>query len=66
VIKNGEGVYLQNRWGDYAALTIDPTNACTFWYTGQYAPAGQGPAEWRTHIGAFRLEPKPSPDCIDS
>jgi hypothetical protein len=27
------------RWGDYSALTVDPADNCTFWYTNQYIPA---------------------------
>jgi len=25
-----------NRWGDYSAMTIDPEDNETFWYTQQY------------------------------
>src|SRR5207237_10442657 len=25
-----------NRWGDYSALTVDPVDDCTFWYTQEY------------------------------
>src|SRR5436305_1692546 len=25
-----------NRWGDYSAMTIDPVDQCTFWYTNEY------------------------------
>src|SRR5438105_581322 len=34
------GLYpYRNRWGDYSALTVDPTDDCTFWYTNEYIPA---------------------------
>src|SRR5690606_20308755 len=26
------------RWGDYAAMGIDPADDCTFWYTNEYMP----------------------------
>ena len=25
-----------SRWGDYSAMTVDPTDDCTFWYTNEY------------------------------
>ena len=46
-----------NRWGDYAALSIDPADECTFWYTNQYYTASSA-ANWATRIGAFRV-----PEC---
>jgi hypothetical protein len=48
-----------SRWGDYSAMTIDPVDGCTFWYTTEYATSG---SNWRTRIGSFRFpscgEPK--------
>ena len=46
-----------DRWGDYSALTVDPTDDCTFWYTQEYVPAGA--TRWRTRIGSFRF-----PSCL--
>jgi hypothetical protein len=40
------------RWGDYSALSVDPADDCTFWYTNEYIPAN---GLWQTRIGAFRL-----------
>lgn len=45
------------RWGDYASLTVDPTDDCTFWVLHQYV-ATTGSLPWQTRVGAFRL-----PDC---
>lgn len=42
------------RWGDYSALTLDPTDDCTFWYTQEYV-ATTGARNWRTRIGSFSL-----------
>jgi len=42
------------RWGDYSALTVDPSNDCTFWYTTEYIPAN-GAFNWKTRIGSFTL-----------
>jgi subtilase family serine protease len=42
------------RWGDYSALTVDPTDDCTFWYTHEYYAARSG-IGWRTRVGTFRF-----------
>ena len=42
------------RWGDYSALTVDPADDCTFWYTNEYIPAN-GSFNWRTRIGSFKF-----------
>jgi subtilisin-like proprotein convertase family protein len=47
-----------NRYGDYSAMSIDPIDGCTFWFTGEYN-AG---TSWSTRIGAIRLDPCGSPD----
>src|SRR6185295_10520868 len=47
-----------NRWGDYAALTVDPSDDCTFWYTSEYyTAAGQAASTvgWQTRIGSFKF-----------
>jgi hypothetical protein len=54
-----------NRWGDYSALTLDPADDCTFWYTQEYIPVN-GSNNWRTRIGAFKFpgcggSPTPTP-----
>jgi len=41
------------RWGDYSAMTVDPVDDCTFWYTNMYFPV-QGP-NWVTRIGSFKF-----------
>jgi hypothetical protein len=51
-----------NRWGDYSAMTVDPVDDCTFWYTNQYyATTGDN---WQTRIGSFKFPgcgPWPAP-----
>lgn len=42
------------RWGDYATMTIDPTDDCTFWYTTEYLKAN-GAFNWSTRIGSFKF-----------
>ena len=43
-----------NRWGDYSAMAVDPSDDCTFWYTGEYY-ATTSSAGWSTRIGAFKI-----------
>jgi hypothetical protein len=40
------------RWGDYSALSVDPVDDCTFWYTQEYATSM---SNWRTRIGSFKF-----------
>src|SRR6185369_4874202 len=56
----GTGVQLStgNRWGDYSALAVDPSDDCTFWYTTEYyTAAGQAASTvgWQTRIGRFKF-----------
>lgn len=59
VLLNGTGSqtsYLLNpitRWGDFTAMTIDPSDGCTFWYTNEYYQANG--YRWRTRIGAVKF-----------
>lgn len=41
-------------WGDYSSMEVDPTDNCTFWFTGEYIETS-GPSDWRTRISAFRM-----------
>ena len=56
VIIAGTGV--QNagltRWGDYAAMTVDPVDNCTFWFTSEYMKT-TGTFNWNTRIASFKL-----------
>ena len=44
------------RWGDYSAMTVDPVDDCTFWYTNEYYAASG--LDWQTRIGSFKF-----PNC---
>ncbi|MEO8570084.1 MAG: fibronectin type III domain-containing protein [Chloroflexota bacterium] len=59
VAKAGSGSQLQNlsRWGDYSAMTVDPVDDCTFWYTTEYLKSS-GTWNWSTWITSFRF-----PNC---
>jgi hypothetical protein len=42
-----------NRWGDYASMSVDPVDDCTFWFTTEYyATTGKN---WQTRIGSFKF-----------
>lgn len=41
-----------NRWGDYSAMTIDPVDQCTFWYTNEYIPTNGG-FNWAARIASY-------------
>jgi hypothetical protein len=55
-IINGTGSQLRNlnRWGDYSAMSIDPVDDCTFWYTTEYL-ASNGTFNWHTRIFSFKF-----------
>jgi Abnormal spindle-like microcephaly-assoc'd, ASPM-SPD-2-Hydin len=49
-----------SRWGDYSAMTVDPNDDCTFWYTQEYILAN-GNFNWNTRIANFKF-PNCGPD----
>ena len=49
-----------NRWGDYSAMTVDPVDDCTFWYTHEYVPSN-GDYNWHTRIASFSF-----PSCTSN
>jgi hypothetical protein len=58
----GLGVQLGagNRWGDYSAMTLDPIDQCTFYYTNEYLKTNGG-FNWSTRIAAFKF-----PSCVSA
>jgi hypothetical protein len=40
-------------WGRYSAMTVDPADDCTFWFTAQYNESGD--VDWRTRIVKFKF-----------
>jgi hypothetical protein len=46
-----------NRWGDYSAMTLDPVDQCTFFYTNEYYRNQEdGDNEnWATRIASYRF-----------
>lgn len=53
-IVEGGGIqlYTFGAWGNFSAMTVDPVDDCTFWYTQQYL-AETGFFNWRTRIASF-------------
>jgi hypothetical protein len=56
-IVNGTGVqeHSFNRWGDYSAMSVDPADDCTFWYTQEYYETS-GSFNWTTRIASFKFD----------
>jgi hypothetical protein len=61
----------RQRWGDYSAVSLDPTNPELFWVIGEYAreyndtagghPGGSGGSRWSTWISAINFAAVPEP-----
>jgi len=49
-----------DRWGDYSAMRIDPSDDCTFWYTQQYQAITES-GNWNTRVIGFKF-----PSCGNS
>lgn len=49
-----------NRWGDYTAMTLDPIDQCTFFYTNEYLKT-DGAFHWSTRIASYKF-----PSCVSS
>ncbi len=56
----GSQIDTVSRWGDYSAMSVDPVDDSTFWYTNEYYDATSS-FNWRTRIGNFRI---PSPHLV--
>ena len=54
---NGSQPDTANRWGDYSAMRIDPTDHCTFWYTTEFYMVTQS-FDWSTQIASAKF-----PNC---
>src|SRR5439155_1430925 len=51
---NGSQTGGLSRWGDYTSMSVDPSDDCTFWYTGEYLSAN-GSFNWHTRIASFKF-----------
>ena len=54
-VVTGGGSYTDSRgnWGPWSAMTVDPVDDCTFWYTNEYM-ASNGVA-WNTRIASMKF-----------
>jgi hypothetical protein len=45
------------RWGDYSAMSVDPSDDCAFWYTNEYysSQTNGSIGNWQTRIGSFKF-----------
>ncbi len=48
------GGFGTGRWGDYSAMSVDPSASSTFWYTTEYYSSTSG-TSWKTRIGSFQF-----------
>lgn len=48
---SGNGSLGDDRFGDYASMSVDPSDDQTFWFAGEYIPTN---GDWSTRIVAFR------------
>ena len=46
-----------DRWGDYSAMSVDPSDDCTFWYVNEYysSQTNGSSGNWQTRIGSFKF-----------
>lgn len=44
-----------NRWGDYSAISLDPADDCTFWYTNEILTGTGSYTNWETYITNFKF-----------
>src|SRR5579872_1592052 len=54
VVGTGVQESTSNRWGDYSAMQVDPTDDCTFWFTEEYIKH-TGSFNWSTRINSFKF-----------
>ena len=67
----GQDAVGRQRWGDYATVTIDPTDDQRFWLIGEFAreynnaagghPGGSGFGRWGTYIAQLSVATVPEP-----
>jgi hypothetical protein len=46
------------RWGDYSAMSCDPSAKATYWYTTEYLST-TSPTGWKTRIASFKFANNP-------
>lgn len=51
-LATGLAAHTSTRYGDYAQMSVDPDDGCTFWFTGMYNPSPM----FQTRIASFRFD----------
>lgn len=54
VLGGGTQQNTSNRWGDYASMSIDPADDCTFWASNEYIKTN-GSFNWKTRVVSFKF-----------
>jgi hypothetical protein len=54
------------RWGDYAAVNVDPSDNQTFWATHEYVGTFGGSYPWATKIASFKFASTPIVATLDA
>jgi len=49
-----------NRWGDYASVSVDPLDDCTFWFASKFG--GPTTGQWSTRVASFKFDACGTPD----
>jgi len=63
-IVSGSGNHTSStRWGDYASMSVDPVDGCTFWFTSNYGSSATSPTA-ATRIAAFRFDACGTPSFV--
>ena len=60
-IGNGSQTSSSDRWGDYSAMSVDPVDQCTFYFTNEYYPTTAG-SSWHTRVCSFTFAGCGQPD----
>ncbi len=50
-----------SRWGDYAMMSVDPSDGLTFWFTTEYSMGGWS---WKTRIASISFAAAPQAEFI--
>ncbi len=59
----GSQVQSMGRWGDYARISVDPADDCTFWLTSEYYQATTD-FDFHTRVCTFTLPGCGGPGCM--
>jgi hypothetical protein len=55
LVKGGGAQTNTSKWGSHADMSLDPSDDCVFWFTGEYVKATKKGFDWSTRIGSFRF-----------